>query len=53
MAKNMRKTTNVVDYCGPMNCYLYARKLDDNIMCCISISMPTDKKIADYEKLFE
>ena len=47
------RSFNVIDYYGPMNCYLYARKLDDNIMCCISISMPTDKKIADYEKLFE
>ena len=47
------RSFNVIDYYGPMNCYFYARKLDDNLMCCVTISMPTDKKIADYEKFFE
>ena len=47
------RSFNVIDYYGPMNVYYYARKMDDNLMCIVVISMPTDKKIADYEKLFE
>ena len=43
----------VIDYYGKMNGYYYARKLDDKLICFICISMPTDKNIADYEKLFE
>ena len=43
----------VTDYYGKMNSYFYARKLDDNLMCIINISMPPEKNIADYEKLFE
>ena len=43
----------VIDYYGEMHGYHYARKLDDNLMCIINISMPIDKNIADYEKMFE
>ena len=42
----------VTDYYGKMNSYVYARKLDDSLMCIINISMPPEKNIADYEKLF-
>ena len=47
------RASTVIDYYGKMNMYYYARKLDDNLICMINISMPTDKNIADYEKMFE
>jgi hypothetical protein len=33
--------------------YQYARKLDENLMCCISIGIWSDKSPEEYEKLFE
>ena len=33
------------------DCFEYASKLDDNLMCCVSIAIWSDKTPEDYEKL--
>lgn len=35
------------------NIYIYVRKLDDSLLCCVSIAIWSDKSAEDYEKLFE
>ena len=41
-----------LDYYGKSNIYYYARKIDDNLMCIVQLTLTSDKSPEEFEKMF-
>ena len=51
--KEYVRAKSVIDYHGNTEFNYFARKIDDELMCIITMSINNDESVSDFEKLFE
>ena len=51
--KEYARAKVIIDYHGNTEFNYYARKIDDELMCVIMMSITDDESLSDFEKLFE